>query len=77
MQNNCISAKTFEDTHTMYSASKPVVFMVTDTDFAIFKLLNKTFQRFQHAINTSIREGGSQFTHESVAYCIIISESRY
>ena len=67
MQNSCISAKTSEDTHTMYSASKPVVFMVTDTDFAIYKLLNTTLQRFQHATNTSIREEGSEFTHESVA----------
>ena len=32
MQNNCISVKNFEDTHTIYSASKPVeIFMGSDT----------------------------------------------
>ena len=36
MKNNCISTKNFEDTCTVYSASKPVkVFMGSNTDDAI------------------------------------------
>ena len=36
MQNNCISVKNFEDTRTIYSASKPVeIFMGSDTKNAI------------------------------------------
>ena len=44
MQNNCISAKDFEETQTIYSASKPVeIFMGSDTDGAIhfYKDFNK------------------------------------
>ena len=67
MQNNCISTKDFEETRTIYSASKRVdVFMGTDTDGAIDRLFDTTLQRFQQAIETSIK-GGSEFTHESVA----------
>ena len=41
MQNNCISAKDFEETCTIYSASKPVeVLMGSDTDAAIDILLD-------------------------------------
>ena len=40
MQNNCISVKNFEDTHTIYSASKPVeIFMGSDTKNAIDTIL--------------------------------------
>ena len=55
LQNNCISTKEFEETCTIYSASKPVIDRLFDT----------TLQRFQQAIETS-NERGSQFTHESV-----------
>ena len=30
MQNNCISVKNFENTHTIYSASKPVEMLLVD-----------------------------------------------
>ena len=40
MQNNCISVKNFEDTRTIYSASKPVeIFMGSDTKNAIDTIL--------------------------------------
>ena len=66
MQNNCVSAKNFEETRTIYLASKPVeIFTGSDTDNAIDKLLIKTLQRFEEAIETS--KGGNQFIHESVA----------
>ena len=66
MQNNCISTKDFEETHTIYSASKRVdVFMGTDTDGAIDRLFDTTLQRFQQAIETS-NDRGSRFNHESV-----------
>ena len=63
MQNNCISSKNFEHTRT----SKPVkVFIGSDTKNVIDKLFDTLLQRFQKTIETSI-EGGSKFTHESVA----------
>ena len=72
MQNNFISVKIFEDTHTIYSASKPVeIFMGSDTEDAIDELFNTILGRIQQAIETS-NERGSRFTHESVAllyYC--------
>ena len=67
MQNNCISAKDFEEASTIYSASKPVeVFMGTNTGGTIDRLFDTLLQRFQQAIETS-NERGSGFTHESVA----------
>ena len=67
MENNCISSKNFEDTPTIYSASKPVeVFMGSETNNVIDRTFDTTLQRFQQAIETSIK-GGSKFTHESVA----------
>ena len=66
MQNNCISDKNFEDTRTIYSASKPVeIFMIADTDDAIDTLFDTTLERFQQAIETS-NDNGSGFTHESM-----------
>ena len=57
MQNNCISTRNFEDTRTIYSASKPVeTFMGSDTNEAIGKLFNTLLQRFQQAIKTSIEK---------------------
>ena len=68
MQNNFISIKTFEDTCTIYYASKPVeIFMGSDTKNAIDKLFNTILGRIQQAIETS-NERGSGFTHESVAF---------
>ena len=67
VQNNCISTKNFENTSTIYSASKLVdVFMVNDTKYVIDRLFDTLLQRFQKAIETS-NENGSEFTHESVA----------
>ena len=67
MQNNFISDKNFEDTRTIYSASKPVeIFMGSDTENAIDTLFNTILNRIQQAIETS-NERGSGFTHESVA----------
>ena len=68
MQNNCISDKNFEDTRSIYSASKPVeIFMVADTDDAIDTLLDTTLERFQQAIETS-NDNGSGFTLESIRF---------
>ena len=65
MQNNCISVKNFEDTRTIYSASKPVeIFMGSDIKDVIDRLFDTTLERFQQAIKTSIK--GSEFTRESV-----------
>ena len=66
MQNNCISTNDFEETRTIYSASKPVeIFMGTDTDDVIDRLFDTILQRFQQAIEKS-NERGSELTHESV-----------
>ena len=66
MQNNFISDKDFEDTRTIYSASKPVeIFMGRDTENAIDTLFNTILNRIQQAIETS-NERGSGFTHDSV-----------
>ena len=65
--NNCISAKDFEETRTIYSASKPVeIFMGSDTNETIDRRFDTLLQRFQQAIETS-NERVSGFTHESVA----------
>ena len=67
MQNNFISVKDFEDTRTIYSASKPVeIFMGSDTENIIDTLFNTILNRIQQAMETS-NERGSGFTHESVA----------
>ena len=67
MQNNFISDKNFEDTRTIYSASKPVeIFMGNDTESAIDTLFNTILNRIQQTIETS-NERVSGFTHESVA----------
>ena len=51
MQNNCISTKDFEETCTIYSASKPVeIFMGTDREGAIDKLFDTLLQKFPQAI---------------------------
>ena len=67
MQNNFISDKNFEDTRTIYSASKPIeIYMGSDTENTIDTLFNTILERIQQAIETS-NGRGSGFTHESVA----------
>ena len=67
MQNNCIFTKDFEETRTIYSASKPVeIFVGNDTNDTIDRLFYTLLQRFQQAIETS-NERGSGFNHESIA----------
>ena len=66
MQNKFISAKDFEDTRNIYSASKPVeIFMSSDTENIIDTLFNTILNRIQQAMETS-NERGSGFTHDSV-----------
>ena len=66
MKNNCISTKNFEETCTIYSASKPVeIFMGSDTNDTIDRLFDTLLQRFQQAIETS-NDKKRWFTHESV-----------
>ena len=66
MQNNFISVKDFEDTRTIYSASKPVeIFMGSDTENIIDKLFNTILNRIQEAMETS-NERGSGFTDKSI-----------
>ena len=51
MQNNFISVKDFEDTRTIYSASKPVqVCMGSDTENIIDALFNTILNRIQLAM---------------------------
>ena len=66
MQNSCISTRNFEETRTIYSASKPVeIFMGSDTEDVIDTLFNTILQRFQQAQETS-NDKGSKFIPESV-----------
>ena len=58
MQNNFISDKDFQDTRTIYSASKPVeFFMDSDTESAIDTLFNTILNRIQQAIETLNERG--------------------
>ena len=67
MLNNFLSVKSFEDTRTRYSGSKPVgIFMGSDTENAIDELFNTIVERIQQAIEIS-NDRGNEFTHESVA----------
>ena len=66
MKNNFISLKDFEDTCTIYSASKPVeIFMGSDTENIIDTLFNTILNGIEEAMETS-NERGSRFTYESV-----------
>ena len=66
MQNSCISTKSFEETHTIYTKSEPVeIFMGSDTEDVIDKLFNTLLQRFQRTQETS-NERGSEFLPDSV-----------
>ena len=67
MKNNFISVKYFEDTGTIYSASKPVeLLMGSDTENTIDTLFNIILNRIQQSMERS-NERRSEFTHESVA----------
>ena len=67
MENSNNNEKDFEDTRTIYSASKPVnIFMGSDTKNVMDTLFNTILNRIQQAIETSNKRG-SGFTHESVA----------
>ena len=47
MQNTCISTKSYEETCTKYSASKPVEFcMGSDTKDVIYTLFNTIYKDF-------------------------------
>ena len=66
IKNNFISLKDFQDTRTIYSASKPVeIFMGSDTENIIDTLFNTILNKIQQAMETS-NERGSGFTHDSV-----------
>ena len=66
IKNIFISVKNFEDTRTIYSASKPVeIFMGSDTENIIDTLFNTILNKIQQAMETS-NERGSGFTHDSV-----------
>ena len=61
-----ISVKDFEDTRTIYSASKPVeIFMGSNTKNVIDTHFNTILDRIQLAMETA-NERGSGFTHDSV-----------
>ena len=58
MKTNCISTKSFEDKHTIFSKSKPVeVFMGSNTKDVIDKLFNTPLQRLQKAQETLNERG--------------------
>ena len=66
LKNNFISVKDFEDTRTIYFASKPVeIFMGSGTEIIINTLFNTILNKIQQAVETS-NERGSRFTHDSV-----------
>ena len=66
MQNSCISTRNFEETWTIYSASKPVkIFMGSDTEDVIDTLFNTILQRLQQAQEIS-NDKGSEFIPENV-----------
>ena len=66
MQNACISTKSFEETRTIYSASRPVeTFMVSETEDVTDALFNTILQKFQQAQET-LNDKDSEFIPESV-----------
>ena len=66
MQNSCISAKSFEETRTIYTKSEALeIFIVSDTNDFIDKLFNTLLQRFQRAQEKS-NDRGSEFIPDSV-----------
>ena len=66
MYIKCISAKIFNETHTMHSKSKQVeVYMGSDTENVIDTHFNTLLQNFQRIQETS-SERGSEFIPDSV-----------
>ena len=66
IKNNFISVKDFEDTRTIYSASKSVeIFIESNTENVIDTLFNTILDKIQQAMETS-NERGSGFTHDSI-----------
>ena len=66
IKNNFISVKDFEDTRTIYSASKPVeIFTGSETENIIDTFFDTILNKIQQAMETS-NERGSGYTHESV-----------
>ena len=66
IKNNFISVKDFEDTRTIYSASKPVeIFTGSETKNIIDTFFDTILNKIQQAMETS-NERGSGYTHESV-----------
>ena len=68
IRNNFISVKNFEDTCTIYSASKPVETVMgsnTENIIDIDTLFNTILNRIQQSMKT-LNERGSGFTHDSV-----------
>ena len=66
MLNRCIFSKNFEETRSVYSASDNIeIFMGSDRDEVIDRLLDTMLQKFQEARETSI-ERGSKFIFENV-----------
>ena len=66
IKNNCISLRDFEDTRTIYLASKPVeMFMCSETENIIDTLFNTILNEIQQARETS-NETVTGFTHDSV-----------
>ena len=73
MQNNCISIKSFADTGTIYSASKPIeIYMGGDTENVIDTLFDTILERIQQAIVTS-QKMEANLLMKVLLYCIIIS----
>ena len=62
MQNNCISAKNFEETHTIYSVSEPVeIFMGNDTENVIDTLFNTILQDLNKHKKHQVRKEANVF----------------
>ena len=58
MQNSCISTKSFEETRTIYTKSKPLeIFVGSNTNDVTDRLFNTLLQIFQHAQETSNDKG--------------------
>ena len=73
VKNNFISVKDFEDTRTIYSASKPVeIFIGNETKNIIDTLFDTTLNKIQQATEAS-NERGSGFT-KVLDYYIIFKE---
>ena len=66
IKNNFISVKDFEDTRTIYSASKPVeISMGIDTENIIDTFFNTILNKIQQEMEKS-NERGSGLTHNSL-----------